>query len=139
MCGSAVRLAQPTTMTIGTRGAVAGSGALDCAPATVAYIIAATTATIPQSGLRIASAMSHVHRRGLRRAVRRHQIVDETDGSIPVVGPERVAARHHRGAGIEHLVLQVPRTEFRADGVPRELEQLDAAHRVGDGRSLRLP
>src|SRR5205085_296453 len=42
-----------------------------------------------------------------RRRVGRHQPVDQADGTIPVIGPERMTACHHVGACIEHFVLLV--------------------------------
>jgi hypothetical protein len=56
--------------------------------------------------------------------VARRQPVHHALAPGPVEGAARVAAGHERGAGVEHLVLHVPRGEFRAERVPGELEEL---------------
>src|SRR4030081_3072522 len=68
----------------------------------------------------------------------RQQPVHQVSRLAPSVGAEAVSRGHELRAGIEHFVLGMPGAEFRADGVPRRLEELHLAFRVERGRALGL-
>ena len=61
-----------------------------------------------------------------------------TIAAVPAIGSEAVAGGHELRAGIEHFILRVAGAEFRADRVPRGLEEFDLAFRVERRRALRL-
>src|SRR5580700_2244745 len=67
--------------------------------------------------------------------VRRQQRIHQPGRILPVKGAEAVAASDKAGAGIEHFVLRMPRTEFGADRVPCRLEKFDFLLRLHRGRS----
>src|SRR5262245_4327772 len=48
----------------------------------------------------------------------------------PVVGAKHARVHHRLRGGVEHLVLELPSAELRADEVPDELEELDPLARL---------
>src|SRR2546428_12383267 len=65
-----------------------------------------------------------------RGAVARHQVIDDLVELLPRRLAVGMSAHDKRRASVEFLVLQVPASEFRADQIPREFEQLHARHGV---------
>src|SRR5205814_10067696 len=96
--GSVVGFAQPATMTLGIRrpGVAWLASALPDA---------ATTASASDAN---EARTSQLFQHGaLRQVAGRQETIDQPDGPVPVVRPERMTAGDHRRAGVEHLVLEV--------------------------------
>src|SRR5437588_1802924 len=59
----------------------------------------------------------------VRKLIGIHEAVDHAGGALPVERPVAVTAGDEARARVEHLVLRMARAKFRADGVPRGLEE----------------
>src|SRR5512145_3226352 len=59
--------------------------------------------------------------------------VDGGRPALPVVGAEHARVHDGLGGRVEHLVLELPPRELRADEVPHELQQLHPLARGGSG------
>src|SRR3974390_2318747 len=80
-------------------------------------------------------------RRRAQRVVQivgREQRLDQCGRAVPVIGAKAVPRRHEPCAGIEHLVLHMPRAEFGADSVPCRLHEFDLVLRIHRRGALRL-
>src|SRR3974390_586166 len=75
---------------------------------------------------------------GVVQIVGRDQRLDQCGRAVPVIGAKAVSRRHEPRAGIEHLVLHMPRAEFGADGIPCRLHEFDLVLRIHRRGRLRL-
>ena len=75
---------------------------------------------------------------GAGQTIGGHKLIDHAGRPLPVTGAEGMSPRNHLRPGIEHLILQMARTELRTHGIPGQLKEFHPAERICRRRMLRL-